>query len=241
MLECEIDANGKTVMWPTPIQLTAAVFTQACNIIASVACVYVIVSILRDRDLRKNTLNLYVVFMLFPDIANTFLTFLAGNSRIRNCGDVPDTLFDVLDFYSFFYYMCNFSLNSVVAWELYKLLDQSRRISRTGPPPMKRTLLSVFCVYSFALVFATWGIVDTSWSWFWREKSAFGSPQPGGLFTEIAAISMVGGLVMGFILFVVAIRIHINQDDIQVFSTDHCCLFDILLSKHSPANGIHID
>lgn len=196
------------VEWPS-FFLVPALLTGACNIIASVGCVYVMVCILRDQDLRKNTLNLYVAFMLFPDSINTLMTFFTVFFRLLNCGEINQLFINALDFTTFFYYMCNFSLNSVVAWELSLLLEQSRRFSKMAYPPMKRTWWKIFCAYSFALLFAIWGIVDFSWSWWWRHTNSFGSPQPGGLFTETASISMVGGLMLGFIIFVIAIRIRI--------------------------------
>jgi len=63
-------------------------------------------------------------------------------------------------------------------------------------------------VYVLALLFAIWGIIDVPWSWWYTKEHSFGSP-PGGLFSEMQSIAMVGILMILLIVCVLVARISI--------------------------------
>ena len=200
-------AGEKNEWWPF-YYYVVIVIVSGVNFAAFAVCFYAEVSMLLRKAIRSNTFDLYVIFMLLPDALNNLIYFLHGAFRASDCSKVSPLMSDVSDANVFFYYMSNFALNCLVAYELYALLERSHRGIRSGPPPVKKTLRQVAAVYTFALLFTAWAMVDAEWSFWYRKKSKFGSP-PGGVFNKIQAVGMCVGLMLGFILFVIAIRIQI--------------------------------
>ena len=185
----------------------------ACNLLAVLGCLYTMVAILSNKGTRRVSFNLCVVFLLIPDAINNAVIFVFGMYRYE-CGKVPKNISNVYDLNVFFYYFANFSMNALIAVEIYSMLEQTKRRRRLGPPSTKRTLLMAMGVYTFAVLFSAWGAIDVSWSWWNRKRSKFGSPPPNGVFSETEAIALVGSLMVAFIVFVLVIRILIRRRDL---------------------------
>jgi len=179
------------------------------NLVAFGVCLYAEIAMVSRRVVRSNTFNLYVIFLLLPDMLNNLIQSLQGLQRVSDCGKDTAMMSDIYDANIFFYYFCNFSMSCLVAYELHLLLERSRRYLRTGPPSTKRTLLQIAAVYCLAVLFALWGILDFRWSWWYRKESRFGSPPPDGVFNEIQAISIVAAIMLALITFVLVIRFNI--------------------------------
>ena len=185
----------------------------ACNLLAVLGCLYTMAAILSNKGTRRVSFNLCVVFLLIPDAINNAVIFVFGMYRYE-CGRVPKNISNAYDMNVFFYYFANFSMNALIAVEIYSILEQSKRRRRLGAPSMKRTLLRAMGVYTFAILFSAWGAVDVSWSWWNRRRSKFGSPPPNGVFSETEAIALAGSLMVAFIVFVLVIRILIRRRDL---------------------------
>ena len=196
-----------TTEWHLPVSLV----TTICNFIASIGCFYFISAILRNKSTRKNTFNLYVVFLLLPDGMNTALTGTVGVLKAVRCGtSLPDWYGAVFDFNNFFFYLSNFYLNCCVAYEIFAIAKGSHRLRKIKPPKKRRMLLQVGCVYTMSFLFALWGVLDVPWSFYDSKNDEFGSPQGNdGLFNETAAIVFMAVLTVFPILFVVGIRIQL--------------------------------
>ena len=205
-------AGRNAEVWPT-YYYGLIVFASVCNFLAFAICFYGEVCMVLRKEIRNNTFNLYVLFLLLPDTINNLMNFILGVFRASNCGTIPQKFGDVYDCNIFFFYFTNFFLNCLVAYQLHAFLERCRKGIRTGPPPVKQTLWQVAVVYSFAILWTVWGMVDVSWSWWYRKKSQFGSP-PGGFFSEIQAICMTAGIMVACILFVIAIRIRIWKNQL---------------------------
>jgi len=177
------------------------------NLAAFLAALYTIGAILANKQVRHNSFNIFVICLLIPDALNASVGFFWEFYRIYRCGKIPKKLGDFYDINTFFYFVCNFTLNVVVAWELHRLLEKAQQVRRTGPPPLRRTLWMVLGAYVFAILFAAWGAVDTHWTWYYLGRHRFGSPPgPNAWFTEVQAMAFVGTLMLAEILFVVVCR-----------------------------------
>ena len=132
----------KTEWWPAYYYGMISL-TSGLNLVAFGVCLYAEMAMLSRRAVRKNTFNLYVIFLLLPDTLNNLIQSLQGWYRVSDCGKTTPLMSDLFDANIFFYYFCNFSMSCLVAYELHALLERSRRHVRTGPPSVKRTLLQI--------------------------------------------------------------------------------------------------
>merc|ERR1712176_1611330 len=91
-----------------------------------------------------------------------------------------------------------------------KIVKQSRRLSRTPPPAIRRVLTQVGIVYSVSILFALWGFIDVPWSYYNSAEKVFGSPK-GGPFSEMGATAMLGSTTLIPMIYVIGIRVRISQ------------------------------
>jgi len=184
--------------WIRPIFL----ISNISNIVASVGCFYFIIAVLSRNSVRSNTFNIYIVLLLLPDgIVN-----LVSGVRGARFDSYPI----IYDFTTFFFYFGNFYLDCCVAYELYAMVERSRRCSRTGPPTARRVITQVSCVYSLSFLFALWGLLDVPWSWYDNEKRILGSPE-GGLFSQLGAMILVLVCMLIPITYVVYVSLRIRK------------------------------
>lgn len=186
-------------------KLPGTIVVIVCNLIASIGCFHFIISILSRNSARKNTFNLYIVFLIFPDWLST-LVAIVSNAIVASKCEIPEWYKDVSHFVFSFYYFSNFYLNCCVAYEIYTMVEESHRLRRTQPPTMRKVFLQVGCVYSLSVLVALWAILDVSWSWYDVKNLDFGSPD-GGSFSKIGSMTFAGTTVLVPISFVVGLRI----------------------------------
>ena len=203
----EVDVDNSEECPYNGLWIAATCVVAITNFVACCGCFWFMGRILTaKKEVRNNTFNLYVVFLLFPDAVNNGIVSIYSVFRMTHCGVVPPFLADVHDFELFFYYFSNFYLNVVVACELFILLKRSSNAQRTKPPPMKRAIGQITGVYVLAFLYALWACLDVPWSFY--DQPNFGSPE-GGIFSETAAMAMSVALFVIPIIIVVGIRIKV--------------------------------
>ena len=205
MFECPTHRfpSGYLPAWRVAIYFVSAF----SNLFVSIAAFFFVGSIFSRKRVYKNTLNLYVAFLLLPDAWNNFVAAVYGFFEVAHCGFSQDWRV-VYEFTIFFYFGCNFYLNVFVAKEIYGLLEKSSRREKARPPPLQRGILQIAIVYFLAFLLGMWAVLDVPWSFF--DKGSFGSPD-GGPFTELDAYIIVGVLItiplLSILYFCIKIKI----------------------------------
>ena len=103
----------KTEWWPAYYYGMISL-ASGLNLVAFGVCLYAEMAMLSRRAVRKNTFNLYVIFLLLPDTLNNLIQSLQGWYRASDCGKTTPLVSDLFDANIFFYYFCNFSMSCLV-------------------------------------------------------------------------------------------------------------------------------
>ena len=114
--------------WRIAISFSAA----ALCLIMSAISIFVIVTIVRNPDIRSFTFHIYVVFILAPD---AFLNAVDGTQSIYRGiydGVGPTGLCFARNFFLIFYYYSNICVNACVANEVYFLICTGGPIIGSG-------------------------------------------------------------------------------------------------------------
>mmetsp|Transcript_7843 Transcript_7843/g.12271 ORF Transcript_7843/g.12271 Transcript_7843/m.12271 type:complete len:414 (+) Transcript_7843:342-1583(+) len=151
------------------------------------------ISILRYKKTRSEPFNLYLVFLLIPDALANIIFFVAYIFFSENGYLVVPRGGCLLWIWTwFFYYACNLWLNTIVAYEIASLVTRSRRLRRYKPPTLRRVGWQALVVYTFAILWACWFIVELPWSPFAMPDPDFcygtyKSPGPNGVMSQLAS------------------------------------------------------
>ena len=182
-----------------------------CNFLAAVLCMFAFQALIRRQSIRKSPYNIYVIFLLFPDAINNLLTMF-WNVFYQ---PFPQGYYEVSMFVWFFYFLSNFYLNAVVAYEIYTLAVASSRRQKISRPMTKRAWKQVAVVYSFACAVSAWFVLPYKWSPMDIDDGPkgslrYGSPN-GGVFGPLAMPLIGFGLISIPIIFVLYVRIRIAR------------------------------
>ena len=126
--------------------------------------VIVFLGIITARKVRKRPFNVYVIFLMIPDIIYTLSCAIQCAILAARNGFVTPTSCQIQSFYLMFGLTANSWMNALVARELKRLLTWSSRRARYKPPPSKKIAWDSFYVYLFSagLSFASW-VVNIPW------------------------------------------------------------------------------
>ena len=202
--------NSDECFYTAKWQLAVTLITTVSCFVASIICFYFGISILSRKFTRKNTFNLYVVFLILPDGLNTFVYALVAVVRLSYCeGKAPPFYEDLLIFINVLYYFSNIYLNCCLAYELYSMVERSHRMKRSKPPSMKRLFLQVLSCYLISFWLALWLVLDVSWSYYNSQGRYFGSTEENALFSSDSALAFIIVMITVPVLFVVGIRLRL--------------------------------
>lgn len=122
----------------------------------------ILLGVLSSRQVRKKPFNLYLIFLMIPDILMTIFcaiqcALLASNGGYRN--QLECYLQSV---YLIFGVTANAWLNLVIIGEIYYLVRYSNRRQRYFPPSRKAVARKSLGVYCWALSIGIFGILSIS-------------------------------------------------------------------------------
>jgi len=128
----------------------------AVNAIVAVACLVLILSILRYRKVRKNPFNLYILFVTLPDFWSSALCLLTCAMSAANHGYYSEAMCGFQSFYLVFGFTANCWMNAVIVYEVHRLLRMSHKRARYQPPSRQTVLKQTTAVYLYSLF---WGLI----------------------------------------------------------------------------------
>jgi len=153
---------------PSPIDRSYTHATFVLAIISSIVCFTVICSVLWSKKTRVEGFNIYLVFLLVPDVF--FNIWCAVISKINlNAGVFPSvSILCVISSITLASYVtANLWMNALVASEVYRMLQHSHQARRFEPSTPCKVMRRVLIVYaasillSMFLTFNTKPLLDT--------------------------------------------------------------------------------
>ena len=123
----------------------------------------------------NNSFNLYLFFIILPDILYNCITGIAQFYEGIHDGKYPPNfpLCEMRMGFSFFYYFTNLYLNAVLAYEIYTIVVNSYRRRHTNPPSIRKVYTQVGLVYLFTTLLSLWFIINVPWSPFGFENMTY--------------------------------------------------------------------
>jgi len=188
--------------------LVITLILTCMQLLVAASAIFFISAILSNKKVRNMSYNLYLVFLVFPD---ALLNLCSATIPIARLFSGPNKamatlLTEIWMFYTAYYYMTNFWMNLIVAYEIHKLARLSYRRIKTKPPPLRVAWMQFACVNIVSILVGVWYALPVSWSPGHVDPDtytfAFGSPE-GGLF------STMGGTVMFLALIVLVPAIYV--------------------------------
>mmetsp|Transcript_14034 Transcript_14034/g.21428 ORF Transcript_14034/g.21428 Transcript_14034/m.21428 type:complete len:448 (-) Transcript_14034:658-2001(-) len=182
------------------------ILLYVCNFLIFIYGSILTHSVLSNQRVRRVSYNLYLVFLIIPDITlnmaafiipisvTDWSTLLVMHSKISMSIHMGLTAF---------YFISNFYINGIVAYEINKLAFYSHRGVKIGPPPQKRAYLQSISVFLGATLFAVWVVLPVPWSLvhFIYDSHGqlmykMGSARPDGIFSPVAASAIMSSFVL---------------------------------------------
>jgi hypothetical protein len=139
--------------WPTSDGLRIKFSVLATiNAIVAAASLLLIVSILRKAEIRRNSFNLYLLFIAIPDFIGSFSCFLTCAMSAPKAEYYSEAMCGYQASYLTFAFTSNAWLNAVIMYQVHKLLRFSHNRRRYFPPTKKQVFRNTAVVYSFAFI-----------------------------------------------------------------------------------------
>lgn len=129
----------------------------------SVFLVTVFLGVLSSRKVRKSAFNVYLIYLMVPDVVYTLtcaiqcacLAFFGGYQSQAACR--------FQSVYLVFGIEANSWLNGVIAYEVHKLLKLSARRQRYFPPTRKQASVKAALVFALSLCIAVLSVAGIPW------------------------------------------------------------------------------
>jgi hypothetical protein len=144
------------------------------TLVVGVFSLVVFLGILSSRRARSNSFNLYLLFLMFPDIVFSICCGITCTLNAINGEYWSHWMCNFQQFYCVFGIGSNAWLNAVVAHQLYTMLRFSAQRRRYRPPTRTQVSCHAVLVYMFSAFLGTWGLIE-------KESFPFHSGTRSGL------------------------------------------------------------
>lgn len=139
-----------------------------------VALVFTI-ALVSSKKVRNNAFNLYVLLIILPDtiLVGEFTAFTFSKLLKGDTDEIPKVSWQIEsihDWVQIFYYVTNFYMNLIIAYEIYKMVTRAQAFKRYESPSVQKVLLQSGCVYFISGLYAMCYIVDAPWSFSHRGE-----------------------------------------------------------------------
>mmetsp|Transcript_29703 Transcript_29703/g.45019 ORF Transcript_29703/g.45019 Transcript_29703/m.45019 type:complete len:431 (-) Transcript_29703:480-1772(-) len=138
------DAHIMWIIWSS-MSLSVAVF-----------CITLFAGILASPKARKSAFNVYILFLVFPDIIFNVCCAMTCAINVVAGQYVSAVMCQWQSWYCVFDFTANSWMNAVVALELHRLLKDCRRGYHYRPPPIKKVVFRSLMVYVYSAFVASW-------------------------------------------------------------------------------------
>lgn len=121
-------------------------------------CTFILVaSIMSSRYVCSHSYNLYLIGLAIPDGVLNCFELLGGAFSVA--GGIATAIKRGESFIFTFYTVANIWLNTIVAYQVYKLLRHSKERRRVSPPSKRSVLLQTLVVYLLGIILAVVNVI----------------------------------------------------------------------------------
>lgn len=124
--------------------------------------------LLFSKPVQKNPFNLYLIFLMGPDVAFNWLCAWTCLQTTITGSYPPGFMCKFQSFYVTFTICANSNLNALVARQLYTMLSSAAQYRRYNPPTHKQVTVESLAVYLYSFLVASMVLWDESW---WPHKT----------------------------------------------------------------------
>jgi hypothetical protein len=125
--------------------------------------IFVFAGIVSSRKTRRRPFNLYLLYLMLPDIIYTLFCAIQCATLVANTGFATPSDCHWQSFYLVFGLTANSWLNGVIANELYRLLSFSSNRRKYNPPTLKAVTRKSLLVYLYSILLAGMGCMAYPW------------------------------------------------------------------------------
>ena len=189
-------------MWSVWVVMSASVAMFVGVVLAGILC---------KRRTRKNPFNLYLVYLMIPDIlfsAGCAFSCLMNVLNGQYWGDETACFFQ--SFYLIFGFAGNAWLNMLIGQEVHRLLLSSRELRRYKMPTTRAVTVKAVCAYVWAAFMASWGIWGAYATW-WPQQAVLMQGMgclpmvydtTTSLFYFLVFLPLAVGIPIGYVLYI---------------------------------------
>lgn len=123
----------------------------------SAVILVVFMAMVRSKRVRQQSFNLYLIFLVFPDLLFVFLCASTCLYLAINPGYEYPIICRIQSFYAVFGLGANSWLNAMIGMEVHRMLRESHQGIRYQPPSLWQVRRNSLCCYLFTILFALCG------------------------------------------------------------------------------------
>ena len=123
----------------------------AVNALVTISSLILILAILSSKKIRRNSFNLYLLYIALPDFFAGFSCFLTCVMSIPNATYYSEAMCGFQAFYLSFSITCNGWMNALIVYQVHKLLRFSHNRRRYFPPTRKEVTYQASAIYIYAI------------------------------------------------------------------------------------------
>lgn len=136
---------------------------SASYFLFSAVTIVVFLGVVSSYKVRKKAFNLYLIFLMIPDIIFSFFCAIQCAVLASAGGYTEPWECKLQSVYLVFGISANAWLNGVITFELHRLLRLSRRRQRYFPPTHKQIAKRAAMVYTYSVALAVIGVLSIDW------------------------------------------------------------------------------
>lgn len=131
----------------------------------TIMMVIVFLAIVTNKKIRSNTFNLYLIFLMIPDIVFTGFCAINCTWLVIHGGYIYEWVCPFQSFYLIYGVAANAWLNGIIAYEVRRMLVicHSGGGQRYVAPTNKQVVRNSSIAYLWATFVALWGVVSLPW------------------------------------------------------------------------------
>ena len=138
--------GAEKIRWLSTIRLVLCLL----NVIL---CGFVVSAIIIYKKTRARGFNLYLVFLLIPDIyLSLWISYMITSSFVSNKYPPTSHTCIVMSISAHFYLCCNMWVTVLTAFEVFQMLKKSANAQRFQPSPVRKVVCRVSVVYIASLL-----------------------------------------------------------------------------------------
>jgi hypothetical protein len=135
----------------------------AINALVAAACFILLLAILKSRNVRSKSFNLYLLFIVIPDFVASFSCFITCALSAPGSSYYSEVMCGWQAWYLAFGFTANCWMNGVIVHQLHKMLRFSHIRRRYTPPTIKYVILQACAVYLYSVCIAFLGVWNIRW------------------------------------------------------------------------------